>query len=677
MFVKYHKQLLIYLSALIFALLGTAAYALYTDGVNMPHKITTYNPDRKDVIAAGLNFDTKIEALVDGIPVYVRFPSDSDGNKIVEVVTFVNDYNNEVRYEYNMQDSSVKVSNKYGENRYDQNIDREMNYIMLDKMFGIVRAAYAYIGVYFNPEIGELCIDEVNYADKIGSGYDVSAINENGKVSVRIAKDGESATFTYDVNNDLFIYPRNIQFASSYDWDVADNQNMALVDDPYGGIMAASAEDSLRWFFAGFIRHAPYPGKYIRSAKKIYDQLQEQRRYANFRVSPMPRLPDPEITDVSWIDKSSGLVRIDGKGLYSNNAPEIYVSSGSGPVKLTDPIQKGVDNWSVINYSHRLSVGENRINAIFRATSNREAESGDITVYIGAAGKPDLILLSPRDRQIVWDKEINDSSSKDITIKIKGKISPQASVRIQGNYISTLPDGTFEENELISLFEGTNYLNINIAENFNDVYLSKKIIGAYEYVCNSNASHYILRRGDFVFNGMAVGNESFDLVPYEPNHAGIYTGNGDVTEAVFPGGISIPRVIIRDLKASWDNEGFQYAAQVPKLINEEYRTMVVEIIKQQKDKLYEIPIHSDIKEFNPKQGFTYSIKGGQYTPDNNMFYCSELAYWGWEKIAGENGFDFGVELKDTMFPTRGYEDRENCSILPAFLNERCMEVKKI
>jgi hypothetical protein len=656
---------------LLLLLMITTAKALYTDGVTMPHKITQYNPNRTDVVAAGLNFDTKLTANVDGVPVSVRFPSEGESVKIIQVKTYVNDYSKEIKYEYNLDDKSVKVISKQGEAVYHKDSDCEMNYVLLDKMLGIIRAAYADIGLYFNPEINKLSIDKAEYANKIDPSYNISVNNSDNKVSILIEKEGESATFTYDFNNRLIIYPNDIQFASSYDWDVMNNQSMALVDDPYGGIAAASVGESARWFLSGLARHAPYPGKYIWSAVKIRDQLIELKKYANFVVTPMSRLPDPEITNVSWIDKANGLVRIDGKGAIPSKSPHIYINN----VKIGDNVQVNGENWSVTNYGNRLNTGENKINAINRGTSNREVESGDITVYLGTGGKPDLILLSPRDRQVVWDEKISETIPVLKAVMIKGKTLSGASLMCYGKNINVFSDGSFEKEILLPINEGINNVFIDVHTNLEDIALEKKLSGVFEFTSNIKLVKYILRKGDFVFNGKAVGSDGFDIIPYEPNHTGVYTGNREVTEAVYAGGFSKPSVIIRDLKSSWDNDGFYYAVQVPKIINEEYRSMVAGIIKQQKGKFYELPIHSNKNDFNPEQGFTYSLKGGQYTPDNNKFYCSELAYWGWEKIGEEKGFDFGVELKDTMFPTRGYEDRENCSILPAFLNERCMEVR--
>lgn len=75
--------------------------------------------------------------------------------------------------------------------------------------------------------------------------------------------------------------------------------------------------------------------------------------------------------------------------------------------------------------------------------------------------------------------------------------------------------------------------------------------------------------------------------------------------------------------------------------------------------------------------YQYSIINGHYDEINNgKFYCSELAYWIWEQISKQEGIDFGIVRQETMFPPIGIDDPDNCSILPAYLFERSMEVKK-
>lgn len=660
---------------IILLLVQAASFALYTDGVRMPHKITRPNPDRGPTVAAGLDFSTTLRVRVDGIPVKVELPGSNTPEQIIKVTTHVDDPDEKILYEYNLIKKSVKMTGLFGERIYSQEDNPEMAYIMLERMMGIVRAAFVEIGLNFDPETEELSIDKARYADKIAPGLDLDVVNTEDKVIITIAVADEMASFTYDKKNRLFSCPKDIMFASGYDWDVAAGAEMALADDPYSGIGAAGVTETpiSRLFKGKFIRLIPFTGQLIISSIIIIDQKNHFDVYANFKTQPMPRLPEPEITDVSWVDKAAGLVRIEGKGGSPGNPPKIYLTKGDGAGELSDGLSWGSDTWSVTNYSVRLNDGENKINAILRGTSNREVESGDVTVYKGTGDEPDLILLSPRDRQVVWHKNINSIGYNDLKTVIKGKASIGARVKVEGMDVDILQNGSFEETKDISLLEGNNNVTIVVLIGSSSISVNEKVIGAYEFVSNTKSKAYVLRRGDFVFDGNAPSQEGFDLIPYEPNHTGIYTGDGNVTEAVQPNWYSLPKVIKRDLQGNWNNEKFYYATQVPKLVGEDVRKEVAELIEKQEGKPYEIPIHFGKRE----EGFIFFIEGGQYTPDNDMFYCSELAYWGWEMISAQKGFDFGISRKDTMFPILGYDNPDQCSILPAFLCEKSMGVKKV
>jgi hypothetical protein len=659
---------LILISLFLF-IISTITFALYTDGVNMPHKITTYNPDRTDTVATRLNFPIAITSNVDGILVRVEFPGTSDAKQIMRVMTHIYDPNEKVTYEYDLEKEEVKMIGKFGERVYDKDNNAAMAYITLDMMMGLVRAAYAEMGLDFNPVSNELSIDKTKYIDKIDPTYDVRVMNGENDVKILVSKGSETAIFTYDFKNNIIKYPRDIIFASSYDWDIANNQDMALTDDPYAGISAASAGNAGAAYLLArkFIRYIPYPGILMYSGIATASQIRTLRRQGSFEVEPMPRLPEPEITDVIWINRSSGLVRIEGKGAAHNKPPTVILKNANQIVEL-DNVSVNGENWSVVNNNTRLSPGENKINVINKGTSNREVESGDITVYLGQGNEPDLVLLSPRDRQ-VFASDIFPFEKKGLIFE--GKTMPGISLGISGNIINSDNSGNFKEGISIkNLNEGSNEVNI-ILSGAGTLYINKTIFGAFSFICDAKQENYVLRRGDFVFNGNAPSNEGFDFIPYEPNHTGIYTGNGNVAEAVYPGGFSWAKVVIRNLKGSWDNEGFYYAVQVPMLIDENLRAEVAELVEKQEGKLYEIPIH-----FRPSEnGFYYCIEGGQYTPNNNKFYCSELAYWAWEKIASEKGFNFGIIRKEVMFPVRGYDDPAHSSILPAYLCEKSMEVK--
>jgi len=647
-------------------LVSFSAYALYTDGVRMPHKVTTYDPDRGPVAVAGLDFATILTVNVDGVPVRVELPG--AGENIIRVTTHIDNYDERIVYEYDRVTGQIKLSGKFGERIYGRNNNPEMAYIMTDRMLGVLRAAFLEIGLGFEPAAKDLTVDKTQYVDRINPALDVAVVNSPDKVHVTVAMGDEMAGFTYDKNARSFFYPSDINFASSYDWDVADGTAMALLDDPYGGVGAADITETPTSiaFKKWYIRVVPFIGKLIISGIIIKEQAEVLHSYADFVVYPMPRLPEPEIVDISWVDKAGGLVRIEGRGGTSGNPPKIYVNNTR---ELTDWLSWSGDSWSVVNYSVRLDPGENKINAIIRGTSNREVESGDVTVYKGTGDEPDLILLSPRDRQVVWHEDIGVFPTG-VDIVAKGNISPPTNIQIKGVNIDVDFDGKFNTTKNLTLIEGNNDIPVIIIGS-EDTSIVKTIIGAYQFISDTKSKSYVLRRGDFVFDGNARSGSGFDLIPYEPNHSGIYAGDGNVVESVWPGGLSIPSVIERDLKGSWDNEKFYYATQVPKLASEGIRKKVVALIKTQKGKVYELPFH-----FKIDNDLIFCIGGGQYTPDNWSFYCSELAYFGWERISAQEGFDFGILRRDTMFPIRGYDDPEHCSVLPAFLCEKSMEVVK-
>ena len=197
---------------IILLLVQAASFALYTDGVRMPHKITRPNPDRGPTVAAGLDFSTTLRVKVDGVPVKVELPGSNTPEQIIKVTTHVDDQDEKILYEYDLIKKSVKMRGKFGERIYSQEDNPEMAYIMLERMMGIVRAAFVEIGLNFDPETEELSIDKAKYADKIAPGLDLDVVNTEDKVIITIAVADEMASFTYDKKNRLFSYPKDIMF---------------------------------------------------------------------------------------------------------------------------------------------------------------------------------------------------------------------------------------------------------------------------------------------------------------------------------------------------------------------------------------------------------------------------------------------------------------------------------
>ena len=58
----------------------------------------------------------------------------------------------------------------------------------------------------------------------------------------------------------------------------------------------------------------------------------------------------------------------------------------------------------------------------------------------------------------------------------------------------------------------------------------------------------------------------------------------------------------------------------------------------------------------------------------NGFYCTEIAYWSWQQIMGNN---FGIPIEDVMYPDRGVNNSNINSLLAAYLCEKSMKVKEL
>jgi len=377
------------------------------------------------------------------------------------------------------------------------------------------------------------------------------------------------------------------------------------------------------------------------------------------------------------------LVKIDGKGGNFAVPPEIYVKRGGFTHRLSDGIHWSGDNWSVTNNSVKLATGDNKINVIVRGTSNRELETGDVTVYLGSAGEPDLILLSPRDRQVVWHERISSSEGNAVRIstKVRGWISNGGRISVGGFDIFRDSQGDFDEDRDIYYREGVNEVLVD-SVGISSYVVKPKLTAAYKYENNFKDKAFILRRGDFVFNGSNTDTELFGgflLIPYDPDHAGVYAGNRQVVEAL------VNRLFKRPLvDKEWNNETFWSATQVPKLVDESVREEVSGLVEQcyagPVEYTYDWPI-----KINLNKDCAYSLVGHYdgpgvediTKPGKGSFYCSELAYWVWEQTYKNRSDDFGIVKKETMFPPLGVDDEKHCSILPAFLYERSMGVKKI
>ena len=312
-----------------------------------------------------------------------------------------------------------------------------------------------------------------------------------------------------------------------------------------------------------------------------------------------------------------------------------------------------------------MKPGHNKVNVIILKADNREVESGDASIYLGRAGEPDLILVSPRDRQVFAGENIGDLKPVSISVPIKG-ITSCSEIFIDERFsINIKADGSFGDNKYLHIKEGNNILNIKLIGN-REIYITKTVLGAFLFRLGNKES-YILRRGDLVFNGTTPYEEGvifgIPAIPMDPDHTGIYTGDGEITEAIFP-------FVTSNNISKWDDDGFYYAVQVPRLVGEKYRKEVCDEIKSKKGYPYKVPIH-----FVSENGLPTTI-AGHYSPGQGGFYCSELAFWAWLKVANINGLDIGIKKVDLYFPNRYNGNDNSDSVLPAYLCEKSMEVRR-
>ncbi|MBU1703804.1 MAG: hypothetical protein KJ922_00400, partial [Nanoarchaeota archaeon] len=417
-------------------------------------------PTNPTITQNPLNFSTSLTEVVDGVRVKVQIPGANDASKVIRVTAIEGDASNEIKYEYYLDNRDVKMIGSFGEVTYTASNNSNMYYIVLDRILDLLSAVFAEAGLTYDVDSNQLTIDQNEYTNEIDPGCNVVVSSDSNTVSITVSKNGESLTGSYSLADKTLSYPNEVAFASEYNWDRADGENLAVVDDPYPsvaatGVKAAGLSDTLK---SVATRILSYPAELIFSAETLKGQVNQIRSSVNLQTFPMHRLIEPEITDVSWVEKNSGLIEIKGKGGSFGNPPKIYLANGGSAFKLTDSLSWRGDEWRVTNYSVRLGSGENKINVKIFASSKRELESGDVTVYKGVAGEPDLILLSPVDRGIVCDSNINISTSKQIQVRLKGQIGSGYNIAIEGKNVEVDSNGGFDEMKNVSLFEGENDL---------------------------------------------------------------------------------------------------------------------------------------------------------------------------------------------------------------------------
>lgn len=668
---------------LVFIMAGQSL-ALYTDG-SIPPLRTTYNPDRKRPpinITVNAQYSTHIKSKLDSVPAMFEVISDEATGDRVKLSVFAPDMPVTV-YELNLKNEEIAMQDASGTRtlRRDDPNDVDVYFTVLHIMQNYQPAVYGRLGLEYDHLTNTLSIDEETYKDALNvpQKYSLTSYKEGDILKVKVSDGSNEIVCGFDQISGGFDFSDNIRFADAYYYDQTAGPGLAAINDPYsGGVSASGLSDTLaNWYLKKYgsevfsiIRHYIESRRflYAQSGKVIQQQYGLMKNIENVVKEPMARPVEPDIADIQWVNKANGIIRILGTADRKDSADmKIYIKTPDGATLIVNSnlISWAGNNWQVVNnYSTKLKPGHNKINVIVSKSDNREVESGDASVYIGQAGEPDLILVSPRDRDIFLSSDFPNIVST--FIRFKGRSTPGGTIRVANNSYfvdsSELFDVTWQ---IDNLNEGENNIVVETVAS-HDINVPKRLIGAFLFNSRAKNKLYILRRGDLVFNGTSPAEEGFKKgfpsVPLDPDHTGIYTGDGQITEAVAPFIKTTPM-------KNWDDQGFYYATQVPKLVNETARKAVCEKVKSKIGVTYKWPLHP-----MPNYGLPITI-AGYYKPGYLGYYCSELAFWAWSEVSSELGFSFGINKQDLYFPMRYNGTDAYNSVLPAYLCEKSMEVK--
>ncbi|MBN2057904.1 MAG: hypothetical protein JW782_03805 [Candidatus Saganbacteria bacterium] len=558
---------------------------------------------------------------------------------------------------------------------------RDQYYVILGLMQKYQQAICGKIGLSYDLADNTLSVDEVVYLAAIKAPADLSIAADSSVsgLNISVSRGTETIVCRFDPSSGTFSYDSDIKFADAYELDQTTGTGLVAVNDPYPAVSASGlTTGGISNYLKKEASKALAPiNEYMesrrflarQSARVVGQQYGMMMKLQNIVKEPMKRPVEPDITDIIWVSKTDGIVRIKGTADPADKVDlKIYITTPDGATRAlsNNPTWMG-NNWEVVNTFNKLKAGHNKINVIISKADNREVESGDASVYLGSGGEPDLILVSPRDRQVFASDEL--FNKMEILIKVRGRATIGTEIVIGVNSFSVVGDDSFDLSDwkVENVKEGLNQINL-LASGSKGVLLNKNIIAAYGFSIKSKGLSYVLRRGDILFNGTSPDEEGIvkghPAIPMDPDHTGIYTGDGQVTE-------SKPLFVKTRSLNDWDNDSFYYAVQVPRLVSESDRIKVCEAVKSKVGHNYKVPIHT-IPQYNLPETLA-----GRYCPDQGGFYCSELAFWAWSKIAAEQHFDIGIDKQDLYFPNRYKGDDNHDSVLPAYLCEKSMEARKM
>lgn len=600
-----------------------------------------------------LNFSTTYVGKVEDVEVKVEVFGTKASSPGLKVTLDEGVPNKEIKYEYSPSDGKIKMSGSFGEKTYTTS-NPEVYYAVLKMMQRMAFNVFESAGLKFDTTTNILTFDKSKFLQKskIDPGYDIKVDNSGQTVTLTVSKSENKLVAIYDLGTDNISYPSDIKMADDYEWDIV-NGGIEEIGKPVAaaGIQAEDIGENIKQTGA-------------KTIAGVFNFIYYTKTVANALVDtvstkhPMERPQEPDITDITWVDKTNGIVEIKGTASYSN-PPVIYINNQ----KISDALLWMGSNWSVKNYSKKLKIGENKINAVVEKNGIALVESGDATVYKGWTGEPDLILVSPRDRQVFETNEFG----KEKKILMKGITNPNTNILVNNDSFTSDSIGKFSfEFKIDQFHESENSVQINVG-NKNFIIKSS---GAYKFTNHPKSNGYVLRRGDFLFSnkrqysgniGQIKFTLPFEALPSDPDHVGVYVGDKKVIDAIEP------KLEIRELESTDPNKNFYYkdflaATQIPQLANESTRILVASRAAAQKGLDYDSPFR------NP--GSTL----GHYNGSDNGFYCSELAYWIWyEELKG----NFKISLAEIMYPLRNTENKTTNSVLPAYLCEKTMKIKEV
>ncbi|OGC15187.1 hypothetical protein A3J90_02510 [candidate division WOR-1 bacterium RIFOXYC2_FULL_37_10] len=631
-----------------------------------------------------LNFSTNVAGNIDGIPIKIEnINASSTKTSLLRLTVFDGDASQAIIYELDKANQTVRVKDFSIDRVYSlaNSKDKENCYVILSKINDLMTALYNSKGLSFDVNKNSFNFDS-KYVQSIAPGIKLSSTSVGDLITLKAEKEGEVFEVSYNVKDGIISNNGSVQFASNYS-----------LDDQV--VSAASASQDNNGYTNEIGKSFSFAIQVSIDMRSLIEYIFVLMGASSTNLYPKHYI-EPVINNCFWNNEATGNLILQGTLLIQaeegdksskdyNKVLQAYVNGK--PSYVFPNTRDG--SWTFSTSVNPLSYGENKINIIVLNDGIPISESGDITVYwtgssnvapptsssevetdpyddtiypASVSNTSNFILLEPRDRQIFGVKFSNNSNSEGLTfLKVSGIAVPNGNEQLRlsvNGYeypIEINSGGNFSGVFEVLLKESENIFKIYYG---NKTY-SKTIIGTIKF---SNSPYrnllYVVKTGDFLFN--VKKQEGFNWIPMAPDHTGIYVGNGKVVDAVW-------NTVQEQPISTWVGQGLYTITSVPKIVDTKTRIEVGKLVSMQQSKYgYDIPLLGYDKYYR------YGLVGHYDGPDNGKFYCSELAYWGWEKTVGIG--NFGLEMSKLIFPVG--EGPLHGSILPAFLCRESMMVKR-